>query len=124
VRIRDLDRREILQGIEAGEVDLGLGAFFKPVAGIERQPLATFQMVRVSARAPRAKGGKSGNVPWSALAGDHLLTLSDDNPIQNWWTRSCVLWAFHPVAAGRCKTFKPSLRWSKQGMGWQHCHRS
>jgi len=82
VRIRDLDRREILQGIEAGEVDLGLGAFFKPVAGIERQPLATFQMVRVSARAPRAKGGKWGRVQWSALAGDHLLTLSDDNPIQ------------------------------------------
>lgn len=82
VQIRDLDRRDILRGIEAGEVDLGLGAFFRPVAGIERQQLATFGMVRVSARTPRAKDGLAGSVQWSALAGDHLLTLPDDNPIQ------------------------------------------
>jgi LysR family transcriptional regulator, carnitine catabolism transcriptional activator len=85
VQIRDLDRREILQGIESAEIDLGLGAFFKPASGIERQPLATFQMVRVSARASSSKGRKSGkarHVPWSALAGDHLLTLPNDNPIQ------------------------------------------
>jgi LysR family transcriptional regulator, carnitine catabolism transcriptional activator len=82
VQIRDLDRREILQGIEAGEVDLGLGAFFKPAVGIERQPLATFRMVRVTARASNSKRRNAGSVPWSALAGAHLLTLSNDNPIQ------------------------------------------
>ncbi|MBT2304689.1 LysR family transcriptional regulator [Variovorax paradoxus] len=85
VQISDLDRRHILLGIEAGEIDLGLGAFFKPAAGIERQLLATFQMVRVSARSAVSNGRKSGTGPrvhWSALAGDHLLTLPNDNPIQ------------------------------------------
>jgi LysR family carnitine catabolism transcriptional activator len=49
IQVADLDRRRILLGIEAGEIDLGLGAFFKPAAGIERRLLATFPMVRVSA---------------------------------------------------------------------------
>ena len=84
VQVADLDRRQILLGIEAGEIDLGLGAFFKPAAGIERQLLATFPMVRVSARPARASVRKSNEscVRWSVLAEDHLLTLPDDNPIQ------------------------------------------
>jgi LysR family carnitine catabolism transcriptional activator len=84
VQVADLDRREILLGIEAGETDLGLGAFFKPAAGIERQLLATFPMVRVSAQQASARTRKSGesSMRWSALAKDHLLTLPNDNPIQ------------------------------------------
>lgn len=85
IKVSDLDRRQILQGIEAGEIDLGLGAFFKPAAGIERQSLATFPMVRVSASLPAAGSRKSAarqSVHWSALAGDRLLTLPNDNPIQ------------------------------------------
>jgi LysR family carnitine catabolism transcriptional activator len=82
LQIRDLDRREILQGIEAGEVDLGLGAFFKPAVGIQRQPLATFRMVRVTALPSNLRRRDAGSVPWSVLAGAHLLTLSNDNPIQ------------------------------------------
>lgn len=88
VQISDLDRRQILMGIEAGELDLGLGAFFKPVAGIERHMLAKFQMVRVAARANRSKSTpnrRSGSVPqvtWSSLGADRLMTLPNDNPIQ------------------------------------------
>ncbi|MBT2336550.1 LysR family transcriptional regulator [Variovorax paradoxus] len=85
VRVADLDRRQILLGIEAGEIDLGLGAFFKPAAGIERQLLATFPMVRVSAQPAGLNARKSGagsRVHWSTLADDHLLTLPNDNPIQ------------------------------------------
>nr|WP_315593828.1 LysR family transcriptional regulator [uncultured Cupriavidus sp.] len=85
VQVADLDRRQILLGIESGEIDLGLGAFFKPAVGIERQSLATFPMVRVSARPFKANGRKGGvgqDVPWSALAKDHMLALPSDNPIQ------------------------------------------
>lgn len=85
VQVSDLDRRQILLGIEAGEIDVGLGAFFKPAVGIERQLLATFQMVRVS---PKSHGSKArtprmlSRVPWTALASDRLLPLPADNPIQ------------------------------------------
>ena len=85
VHVSDLDRRQILQGIEAGEIDVGLGAFFKPSVGIERQLLATFQMVRLSANPGGANGRKSRmltRVPWTALANDCLLPLAADNPIQ------------------------------------------
>ena len=85
VRVSDLDRRQILLGIEAGEIDLGLGAFFKPAVGIERQPLATFQMVRLSAKPAGSTARKPpmlSRVPWAALANDRLLPLTADNPIQ------------------------------------------
>lgn len=85
VQVSDLDRRQILLGIEAGEIDVGLGAFFKPAVGIERQLLATFHMVRLSARpagsTPR-KPRMLPRVPWAALANDRLLPLPADNPIQ------------------------------------------
>ncbi|MFS2101897.1 LysR family transcriptional regulator [Variovorax sp. Varisp85] len=88
VNVSDLDRRQILHGIEAGEVDLGLGAFFKPAAGIERQLLATFDLVLVSAGPARlpGRGARRAKVVqranWSSLAGEYLLALSADNPIQ------------------------------------------
>ncbi|MDM0005402.1 LysR family transcriptional regulator [Variovorax sp. J22G73] len=90
VNVSDLDRRQILQGIEAGEVDLGLGAFFKPAAGIERQLLATFHMVRVSPGAgtpapARSRGRRAGagqRAAWSEFSGERLLALPNDNPIQ------------------------------------------
>jgi DNA-binding transcriptional LysR family regulator len=88
VNVSDLDRRQILQGIEAGEVDLGLGAFFKPAVGIERQLLATFNLVHVSPnRAPTKaadarKPGDAHRIAWSSLSGQHLLSLAVDNPIQ------------------------------------------
>src|SRR5690349_1505259 len=56
VSISDLDRSNILLGIEAGELDVGLGAFFRPATGIDRQLLARFDMVLV-----RGKGKGSRN---------------------------------------------------------------
>jgi LysR family transcriptional regulator, carnitine catabolism transcriptional activator len=85
VQVSDLDRRQILLGIEAGEIDVGLGAFFKPAVGIERQLLATFQMVRLSAKPAGSTARKPRmlpRVPWTALANDRLLPLPSDNPIQ------------------------------------------
>lgn len=85
VQVSDLDRRQILHGIEAGEIDLGLGAFFKPAVGIERQLLATFQMVRLSAKQAVSNTRKlrmQPRVSWTTLADDRLLPLPADNPIQ------------------------------------------
>lgn len=82
----DLDRRQILLGIESGEVDVGLGAFFKPAAGIERQSLARFNMVRVSATTnasnPLSAPSDIRKVKWSTLAGQELIVFPNDNPIQ------------------------------------------
>jgi DNA-binding transcriptional LysR family regulator len=87
VSISDLDRRNILLGIEAGELDVGLGAFFRPATGIDRQLLARFDMVLVRSKTKDAKGRARGfetgrKVKWSALEDQELVVLPNDNPIQ------------------------------------------
>jgi LysR family transcriptional regulator, carnitine catabolism transcriptional activator len=87
VSISDLDRRQILLGIEAGELDVGLGAFFRPATGIDRQLLASFDMVLVRSKANEAstRGNaleRGRKVKWSALDDQELVVLPNDNPIQ------------------------------------------
>ncbi len=87
VSVSDLDRRQILAGIEAGELDLGLGAFFRPATGIDRQLLARFDMVLVRGKGKAAKGRRGGTgtgrrVTWSALEDEDLVVLANENPIQ------------------------------------------
>lgn len=87
VSISDLERRQILLGIETGEVDVGLGAFFRPATGIDRQLLARFDMVLIKARPKNAKSGRGKfetgrKVKWSALEDQELVVLPNDNPIQ------------------------------------------
>ena len=81
VLVRDVDRESILRGIEEAEIDIGLGAFFKPVSGIERRPLATFQMMRMEA-GRKTRSSRRKRARWSSFAGERLLTLAPDNPIQ------------------------------------------
>lgn len=87
ISVSDLDRRQIQAGIEAGELDLGLGAFFRPATGIDRQLLARFDMVLVRAKPKgkksRARGFEMGQkVKWSTLEDQELVVLTNDNPIQ------------------------------------------
>jgi DNA-binding transcriptional LysR family regulator len=87
VSISDLDRRQILLGIEAGELDVGLGAFFRPATGIDRQLLARFDMVLVRAKAKGSRTRRPGfetgrEVKWSVLNDQELVVLPNDNPIQ------------------------------------------
>jgi DNA-binding transcriptional LysR family regulator len=87
VSISDLDRRQILLGIEAGELDVGLGAFFRPATGIDRQLLARFDMVLLRGKAKNAEARGHGfetgrKVKWSVLDGQELVVLPNDNPIQ------------------------------------------
>jgi len=87
VSVSDLDRRNILQGIETGELDVGLGAFFRPATGIDRQLLARFDMVLVRGKArddsTRGQGFENGRkLKWSALDDRELVVLPNENPIQ------------------------------------------
>lgn len=87
VSISDLERRQILLGIETGELDVGLGAFFRPATGIDRQLLARFDMVLIKAKPKdariRGRGFEMGRkVKWSALEDQELIVLPNDNPIQ------------------------------------------
>ena len=78
----DLSRVHAL--VESGEVDFGLGFFFKAARGIERTLLCSFPLMRVTPLRDGTRQGIQpvGRVPWSALKDEVLIGLPYDNPIQ------------------------------------------
>jgi DNA-binding transcriptional LysR family regulator len=84
VRVFDGNHLAIRQKVEAGELDMGLGAFFGPAPGIRRTPLFRFSLMVI----------RAGTVPtrrravtWSALKGETLISLPASSPLQDMITR-------------------------------------
>jgi len=80
LKLFDADLRDVEAMVVGGEADMGLGFFFKIAPGIDRVPVGSFQLMRVTA-APSA-GGAAGSAPWSALRPERLIGLPPSNPIQ------------------------------------------
>lgn len=81
VQLADVDVSVVRQRILEGEADIGLGFFVKPAAGLLRQPLCKFRLMRIS---PPGNGaaGLGSHQSWSSLAALPLISLPTDNPIQ------------------------------------------
>ena len=84
VQLIDCDINRARTLVESGEVDFGLGFFFRSTKGIERFPLCEFRLMRV---APDPDGDAMGahalgEVDWSELKDAALIGLPEDNPIQ------------------------------------------
>jgi len=77
--ITDVDRDVIRQRVEAGELDVGLGAFFGRAAGIRRRPLLA---ARLMLALPNGAAKTGDAVRWSDVPSDDLLALPAENPIQ------------------------------------------
>lgn len=86
LRIRDISRQAIQEGVAGGTLDAGFGAFFKATSGIERTPLAAFALTYVSPLERNAKAAKHsarfGKTKWAALRDKPLIGLPPDNPVQ------------------------------------------
>jgi DNA-binding transcriptional LysR family regulator len=81
VRVFDGDHLGIRQKVEAGELDMGLGAFFGAAPGIRRTPLFRFSLMVIRARATRPYG--RATTTWSALRGEVLISLPPASPLQH-----------------------------------------
>lgn len=81
VQLADVDVGAVRSRVLGGEADIGLGFFVKPAAGLVRQPLCKFRLMRIS---PAGVGpaGVGSSRPWSSLGGLPLIGLPADNPIQ------------------------------------------
>jgi LysR family transcriptional regulator, carnitine catabolism transcriptional activator len=85
LHLADVDVMTARRKVLDDEADIGLGFFIKPAAGLLRQPLCKFRLMRIS---PAGTSGHAGarslgpSRPWSSLAGLPLLSLPMDNPIQ------------------------------------------
>lgn len=86
LRIRDISRDTIQEGVASGVLDAGFGAFFKTTSGIGRVPLAKFALSYVSPLKPTVKDSKRnarlGKTMWSTLRDKPLIALPPDNPVQ------------------------------------------
>jgi DNA-binding transcriptional LysR family regulator len=83
VKLVDTDRGQLQTLVEQGELDFGLGAFFKPTAGIELTPLFPFQLMWISPGADtKGSGQPTGSMPWEALVEVQLIGLPAENRIQ------------------------------------------
>ncbi|MGV3572563.1 MAG: LysR family transcriptional regulator [Ramlibacter sp.] len=81
VQLADVDVKTVRRRVLEEEADIGLGFFVKAAAGLAREPLCRFRLMRISP--PGAEPpGLGPSRPWSSLRGLPLVSLPTDNPIQ------------------------------------------
>ncbi len=76
----DGDTASVMQRVESGALDLGLGAFFKHVPGIRRIPLFRFSLMVI--RPENGHQSRRATTTWSALKGEKLIALQPSTPLQ------------------------------------------
>lgn len=81
LRLRDVSRQKVEDGVASGVLDAGFGAFFKAASGIARVPLAEFALAFVTP-APAGTPGAVGRTRWADLSDKPLVGLPRDNPVQ------------------------------------------
>ena len=69
-----------VQKVESGELDIGLGVFFKHLSGVRRTPLFRFSLALI--RADRGAAYRPATSTWSALKGEQLISLPRSLPLQ------------------------------------------
>ncbi|HEV7704699.1 MAG TPA: LysR family transcriptional regulator [Gemmatimonadaceae bacterium] len=79
IRLFDSDLATILELVEHGELDMGLG-FFNPSSGTRRTPFFRFSLMVARPASETAKA--RATIPWSALNGQTLIALRSSSPIQ------------------------------------------
>ena len=85
IQIVEIQRDPIQEQVLRGELDLGLGIFLAPTAGIARRKLFSSRLFCVAAIATDPKSRRRAPSPsmrWSALKGAPLVTLQPGNPVQ------------------------------------------
>ena len=79
IQLFDGSQPAILQMVEAGKLDMGLGVF-QPTPGIRCTPFFQFSLMVI--RADKEPAFRQASTTWSALKGEKLVTLPTGSPIQ------------------------------------------
>ena len=75
----------IMEKVESGELDIGLGFFFKHMPGIRRKPLFRFTLMVIRGRSARSPVRQT--VTWSSLRGEKFVTLQPSLPMQQFFDK-------------------------------------
>jgi LysR family transcriptional regulator, carnitine catabolism transcriptional activator len=80
IRVFDVGGDALTQLVEAGKVDISLGAFFKPASGIRRTPLFRFSLMVI--RPDDDPTLRRTSTTWSALKDERLISLTPGQLVQ------------------------------------------
>jgi LysR family carnitine catabolism transcriptional activator len=75
----DGDSASVMQKVQSGALDAGVGVFFKHLLGVRRAPLFRFSLMVI-----RAESGQQSRraTAWSALKGEKIISLPSSIPLQ------------------------------------------
>ena len=91
LQVFDGDSATTLQKVESGELDMGLGFFFKNVPGIRRTSLFRFSLMAIRANSERDSSPR--NVTWASLKGEKFVAMQPSLPLQQFVEQaSCESW--------------------------------
>jgi LysR family carnitine catabolism transcriptional activator len=79
IQLFDADLPTLINLVESGKLDMSLG-IFKAIPGVRREPFFRFSLM--VARAAKDNVPPRRTVPWSALEGETLISLSPGHPHQ------------------------------------------
>jgi len=86
LQVFDGDSGTTLRKVESGELDIGLGFFFKHVPGIRRIPLFRFSLMVIRPNPRRVASRPTAS--WASLKGEKFVTLQPSLPMQQFVDRS------------------------------------
>lgn len=124
--IVDAGPQEMQRMVERDEVDLALGAFLRPAAGIERTAVFRFGLALATlpshpGLAQRIGGspgrGGAGTLPWQRLRGEPLIGLAADNLLQQRIDAVLARHGIEPSIAARFNTLETVLAMAAAGIG-------
>src|SRR5450631_4542796 len=73
VQLFDSDTTSVMQNVQSGALDMGLGIFFKYLSGVRRVRLFRFCLMVI--RADNGNQTRRAATTWSALKGEKLISL-------------------------------------------------
>ena len=79
-RLVDIDTTSVMQKVQSGALDMGLGVFFRSLPGVRRVRLFRFSLMVI--RAANDNHARGATTTWSALEGEKLVVLPPSIPLQ------------------------------------------
>ncbi|HXW92256.1 MAG TPA: LysR family transcriptional regulator [Terriglobales bacterium] len=79
-RLFDGATSAVMQQVESGTLDMGLGVFLRHLSGVRRTPLFRFSLVVL--RPDNDPAFRRATTTWSALKGEKLISLPPSLPLQ------------------------------------------
>jgi LysR family carnitine catabolism transcriptional activator len=76
----DSDTASVMQKVQSGALDMGMGVFFKHLPGVRRVPLFRFSLMVI--RPDNGQQSHRATTTWSALKGEKLISLPPSIPLQ------------------------------------------